>query len=372
MPKNEVGSIVKWWVTPKLPKEDVFAEHNFFSKWLAHPIKRRMARWYLKYLQKTTDIRVIGITGSAGKTTTKEMLASILKLDGKTVYTPKNVDSVYNIPNTILATPSGTKYLILEMGVEYPGEMDFYLWLAKPDIGVITNIFPTHIKYLGNEDGVLREKGKLVLSLQENGAAFLNPSDTLLKKLASKVKAKVIWVPKETDPLVQNGYTAATVADYLGIKMEKITKGLSEYKRPEHRLSLITHNSGAVIFDDTYNSNPKALEAALGMFLKKAGKNPKVAVIGDMLELGDSEEELHRQAGREIAKKDFQAVIGVGKASKFLIEEVGKHSTYTKTYMVENSDKVLPLLLPLLYKGVYIFVKGSRSLGLDKLIDELS
>src|SRR5258706_238902 len=285
---KKVNPIIKWWVTPKLPLDDVFAKHNFISQWITHPVKRRLAKWYLSYLKAITDIKVIGITGSAGKTTTKEMLASILKLDGKTVYSSKNVDSVYNIPNTILKTPPGTKYLILEMGVEYPGEMDFYLWLAKPDIGVITNIFPTHIEYLKNEEGVLKEKSKLVLNLSENSAAVLNSTNTDIKKLAEKIKAKVIWIPKNSDPL---------------------------------------------------------------------GKN---------------EEELHREVGKEVAKKDFQVVIGVGKASSYLIKEIKKRNKYTKTYLVESSDKVLPILTPSLYKGAYIFIKGSRSIGLDKLVDELS
>ncbi|HKC04835.1 MAG TPA: UDP-N-acetylmuramoyl-tripeptide--D-alanyl-D-alanine ligase [Patescibacteria group bacterium] len=369
---KKVNPIIKWWVTPKLPLDDVFAKHNFISQWITHPVKRRLAKWYLSYLKAITDIKVIGITGSAGKTTTKEMLASILKLDGKTVYSSKNVDSVYNIPNTILKTPPGTKYLILEMGVEYPGEMDFYLWLAKPDIGVITNIFPTHIEYLKNEEGVLKEKSKLVLNLSENSAAVLNSTNTDIKKLAEKIKAKVIWIPKNSDPLAQNAFTAATVADYLGINIETIKRGLSEYKKPEHRLSFIAHKSGAVIFDDTYNSNPKALIASLGMFIEKAGGHPKIAVIGDMLELGKNEEELHREVGKEVAKKDFQVVIGVGKASSYLIKEIKKRNKYTKTYLVESSDKVLPILTPSLYKGAYIFIKGSRSIGLDKLVDELS
>ena len=102
--------------------------NKILKKWIFHPIKRRIAKLYLLILRKFSGIRVIGITGSTGKTTTKEMLASILKLDGKTVYTIANIDPVYNIPTTILKCNLKTKYLILEMGVEYPGEMDFYLW----------------------------------------------------------------------------------------------------------------------------------------------------------------------------------------------------------------------------------------------------
>src|SRR4030042_677120 len=190
-----INPIVRWWVTPKLPYHDIFElpllinksaasrYWHIFSRWVIHPIKRRAARWYLRLLQKYSGIVVIGITGSAGKTTTKEMLFSILKKQDKTVCTRTYLDPVYNIPNTILTTPFGTKYLILEMGVEYPGEMDFYLWLAKPDIGVITNIFPTHTEFMGNIDGVFKEKGKLVLRLPKSGVAVLNSGDKKLKSL---------------------------------------------------------------------------------------------------------------------------------------------------------------------------------------------
>ena len=102
---TKINPIIRWWVTSKLPPEDIFAKHNFISQWLVHPVKRRLARWYIRILQKYTKIKIIGITGSAGKTTTKEMLASILRLESKTVCTLKNIDSIYSIPNAILATP---------------------------------------------------------------------------------------------------------------------------------------------------------------------------------------------------------------------------------------------------------------------------
>ncbi|NMD01040.1 MAG: hypothetical protein GYA62_15160, partial [Bacteroidales bacterium] len=152
------NTFVQWWQTPEFPLIHLSDRTSFIKKWFFHPIKRRVARLYLKILQSSTDIKVIGITGSAGKTTTKEVLASILKEDGKTVFSKENIDPIYNIPTTILKTPPSTKYLILEMGVEYLGEMDFYLWLAKPDVGIITNIFPTHLEFLKNVEGVMTEK----------------------------------------------------------------------------------------------------------------------------------------------------------------------------------------------------------------------
>lgn len=368
---KKINSLIQWWVTPKLPPHDVYAKHNIFSQWLIHPIKRRLARRRLLSLQKNTRIKVIGITGSAGKTTTKEMLAAILKLDGKTVYSIENIDPVYNIPNTVLKCGSDTKYLILEMGVEYPGEMDFYLWLAKPDIGIITNIFPTHTEFLGNIEGVFKEKSKLVLSLTDDDTAVLNEDDKKLKSLTGKISAKTIWFPSDTDPFVENSNAARVAAKVFGIKGETIEKGLVSYKKPPHRLQIIKHKSGAMIIDDSYNSNPWAAIETLEYF-KKIAKGRRVAVLGDMLELGEYDETGHRELGRKVAKSGFDTVIGVGNSSKFLIDEVRKGSGSTKTGLFSGWKFALPAVKVLLGKDTSVLVKGSRSMNLDKLVDALS
>jgi len=367
---NKVNSFIRWWVTEKFPVYDIRAKHNFISQWLTHPVKRRVARWYLKVLQKYTDIKVIGITGSAGKTTTKEMLASILKLDGRTAYTPQNIDSIYSIPNTILLTLPGTKYLILEMGVEYPGEMDFYLWLANPDIGVITNIFPTHLEFMGNIEGVLKEKSKLALQLPESGVAVLNSGDKKLKTLERRIVAKTVWFEPDAVPLKENANAATEAAKILGIPKEQIEKGLAGYKRPPHRLEVIKHKSGALILDDSYNSNPWAALSTLTYF-NKIAMGRKIAVLGDMLELGDYDEGAHRELGRRVARSGFEMVIGVGKSSKFLIDEIIKYSKGTETHLFTNVDDAIPIVRRNLQKGVSVLIKGSRSIGLDRLVDQL-
>jgi UDP-N-acetylmuramoyl-tripeptide--D-alanyl-D-alanine ligase len=380
---KKINPFIKWWVTPKLPYHDIFElpllinksktakYQHIFSQWIIHPIKRRLAKVYLNLLQRTTDIKVIGITGSAGKTTTKEMLFSILKTQGKTVCTRSHFDPVYNIPNTILATTLGTKYLILEMGVEFPGEMDFYLWLAKPDVGVITNIFPAHVEFLGDIEGILKEKGKLITGLSKDDTAVLNSGDEQLMKLSERVGANVIFFKPDANPFIQNANTAKVVAKLLKIKDQNIKKGLSEYKNPPHRLELINHPSGAVILDDSYNSNPWAAVSTLKYFNGLA-KGKKMAVLGDMLELGGFEEEGHRLLGREVAKSGFSAVIGVGKSSALLLEEVRKESKSTETSLYTDPMKALPAVRSFLGKNTFILVKGSRSIGLDKIIEKLS
>jgi UDP-N-acetylmuramoyl-tripeptide--D-alanyl-D-alanine ligase len=381
---KKINPILKWWVTPELPDHDIFElpllrnksvfgkVTHLVSRWLVHPLKRRLARRYLKILQRFTEIKVIGVTGSAGKSTTVQMLASILQQSAKTSATPPSIDPIYNVPNTILKTPPGTKFLILEFSVEYPGEMDFYLWLAQPDIGVIINIFPTHTEFLESVEGVFQEKSKLVKSLDSDGFAVLNKDDQYLRSLAQKIKARVIWFgSKSLDPLDQNAEAAKAVAKVLGIDKDKKEKGLKSYLKPKHRFEIIKHKSGAVIFDDSYNSNPEALLSTLRKFAQIAGSGNKIAVLGDMLELGSIEEKEHRRVGKELAKSNFGVVIGVGKAVRFLLDEVNKNSKTTKTYFFPKYNETIPILTRLLKKNTFVLIKGSRSIGLDKLVDDI-
>jgi UDP-N-acetylmuramoyl-tripeptide--D-alanyl-D-alanine ligase len=365
---------VRWWMTPHLP--DVHTRKKSrglmgsIKKWFWHPIKRRIAKYYLSFLQISTNIKVIAITGSAGKTTTKDMIARVLETSGATISSKENIDPIYNIPSTILKTPPGTKFLVLEMGVEYPGEMNYYLWLARPDIGVITNIFPTHTKYFGDIRGVLKEKSKLAFSLPKTGASVLNAGDPMLKKIAKKIKTKVLWFKNSPNPLEENANAARLVCGQLGVKKTQMDKVLKNFKTPNHRIQLINHASGAMILDDSYNSNPMAAVKTLNYF-NKISKHKKMAVLGDMLELGKYEEEGHRVLGKEVARSGFDLVIGVGKSSKFIIEEVAKKSKNTEVFLVSDADKAWTILYPRLSKKTSVLIKGSRSVGLESLVSKL-
>ncbi len=402
---RKINPIIRWWVTPELPPEDIFASHNLISQWIIHPVKRRLARRYLKLLQKYTKIKVIGITGSTGKTTTTEILGSILSTQAKTCWSEENIDPVYNIPNTILKTSWGTKYLILEMSVEFVNEMGYYLWLVKPDIAIVTNIATTHTQFLKNVGGVSSEKSKLTKSLSENGIAVLNFEDPVVKTFAKSTKAKVCWYGRGSDiyakdislnkdlstsftlvtgkinrnvhmkafgvQFVTNALAAAAAASSLGLGLESISAGIEKFKHLKHRLNIIRSKNHGIIFDDSYNSNPKAASESLDTFNKLAHSRKKIAVIGDMLELGQFEESSHKELGKKIGKMNFDYLIGVGSASRFVAEEAGKLMGQNKCFLTTNESEVLPILEPLLNKDSALFVKGSRSIHLDKLVDSL-
>lgn len=420
--KNDVyiPSGVQWWVGSGLPWQHVFIKPKdrpkglfnivkvYFRKWIIHPIKRRLAKYYLKLLRVVFKVKVIGITGSAGKTTTKEMLRAILRLQGKTVFSYANIDPVYNIPTTILKCSPKTKYLVLEMGVEYPGEMDFYLWLAKPDVGVITNIGPSHTLYFGNTEGVFCEKSKLVKSLGKNGIAVLNNQDKLLRKLRDHLNSKIVWfggggevrsssekvnsdfstsfrlefngsnpssceinIPVSGMQFVTNALAAASAAKSLGCGLDQIKQGIGSYHQMEHRMKVLKHSSGATIIDDSYNNNPLAAELAIDTLSRVARKKVRIVVFGDMLELGVLEEKCHKQVGEYIAKSNIDKLICVGKASFGVGMEARKIMGESNVFNIESIREAAAVLKPLLKKDTYVLVKGSRAIGLDRLIDQL-
>jgi len=406
MQQKTINPVISWWVTPKLPPEDVFARHNFATQWLIHPIKRRLARAHLASLKRHGNIKVIGITGSTGKTTTTEILASILGKDGKTVWSAQGIDPVYNIPNTILKAGTHTKYLILEMSVEYINEMEYYLWLANPDVGIVTNIAATHTEYLKTPQGVASEKGKLIKNLSHAGAAVLNKEDKLAGGLAKLTKAKVVYFGDDTDvsasdiklnadlstnftlrlgkntksvhinalgrQFVNNALAAAGAAVFLGVSFDDIVAGIESFKRPNHRLNVFMSKCNGLIFDDTYNSNPKAAIESLGTFKMISDGRKKIAVIGDMLELGKYEESAHRELGKEAGAVGFSCLVGVGSAARFIVEEAAHRTGNKNCFLVGSYSEALDIIRPHLNKDSALFVKGSRFLHLDKLVGELS
>ncbi|MFC1624981.1 UDP-N-acetylmuramoyl-tripeptide--D-alanyl-D-alanine ligase [Patescibacteria group bacterium] len=407
-----MNKVFKIWLSPKIPKEHCFIKtdnlsfilriRKFLVHWFIHPVKRRIARYYCFLLQRMFGMRVIAITGSSGKSTTKEMLASILKLKAKTVYSFKNIDPIYNIPTTILKCTPLTKYLILEMGVEFPGEMDFYLWLVKPDISIITSIYPTHTEFFEDISGVYKEKIKLAEAVINNGSVILNKESKYLDKY-SKNKKNIILYGKGSPTyfsnikfslkgtifdLVDNGkklkvnlpsfgkvnilnsLASFSAARVLNVDQVLIKKGLEDFKPLDHRLTVFKKGK-ALIIDDTYNSNPEALKESLEVFKFFSKNKVKVLVIGDMLELGKLSKKFHLEVSKELLKTDFDLLVCVGKESKIINDSVKSIIGKNKSYWVQDQKSVDKFIKPFLIKDSIFFFKGSHSIGLDNLVDRL-
>lgn len=414
-----MNKFIQWWLTPKFPKKHIenalsynpqglgLKLRNFYRTWLFHPIRRRVAKLYLFLLRKLFGLKVIGITGSAGKTTTKEMIASILKTDGEVVYSFANIDPVYNIPTTILNCNPSTKYLVLEMGIEFPGEMDFYLWLAKPDISVITNINATHVEFMGNIRGVAREKGRIVKALNSKNIAVLNASDKYSKQLALKIKSKKIWygdgevvtasnqnlttdletrfrlnygksnkivqIPFVGKHFVQNALAASAVAFGLGLDIDNIEIGLRKMEKPAHRMQIINSKKGYLVIDDTYNANPLAVKETLETFktIKAGGK--KIFVFGEMKELGNLAVRSHKEVGRQIAAaRDIDYLFCIGSLTKNTIDEaIRKGFSQRRTHLAVSNQELSTEIKKITKEEDCILVKGSRSMKLEEVVKSI-
>lgn len=288
--------------------------------------------------------------------------------------------------------------------MEFPGEMDYYLWLAKPDVGLLTNVYPTHTEFLKDIPGVAREKGELVTALGANNFAVLNKENKVLKEISKEVKAKVVWYGKEGDigaenirfltdasteftllmgknklvvhlptigeQFVNNALGACAIAHCLGIKPLDIKAGLEKFKPLEHRMATHLLKSGAILLDDSYNNNPEAAKEALKTLKSFAGKRKTVVVFGDMLELGGLSLSAHRELGKAVGSMGVSRVIGVGPASYELIKSA-KENMGDNAIWVAKTEEVLPLLKPLLGRDTVILIKGSHAIGLDRLVAKL-
>ncbi len=419
--RKKVNQIVQWWVTPKLPREHIFIAPEkrpkglykifrvYSRKWLFHPVKRRVAKYYLAFLQKYFGLIVMGIAGSVGKTSTKEMVASVLDQAGETVSSYKNIDPIYNIPTIIFKCRPKTKYLVLEMGIEFPSEMDFYLWLAQPNMGIMTPIYWTHTEFLGSLDDVVKEKGKLIKSLPKKGFAILNIDDPQVRKLKGITKAKIVWYglsPKaqikgrnisftenfktkftleiedekqevELSLLGQHfvslALAAAAVGHINGMDIKSIKKGLEKASPQPHRMIPLRLKNGTILIDDSYNANPIAVIEAIRLVSSIGKKRRKILVLGEMKELGRYEEKGHREVGKFAVEKRIDFIITLGPVTRFTIDEALKRGIKkNSTFIAEDKKELLTKVKSVIKPEDIILVKGSRSLAMEEIVEELT
>lgn len=379
----------------------------YLKRWFAHPVKRRIAKIYLVVLRILFATKVIGITGSVGKTTTKEMVAAVLSQKGETVASFANIDPVYNIPTTILKTTPKTRFLVLEMGVEYPGEMDFYLWLAKPDIGVLTNIYWTHTEFLQDLDGVFKEKSGLINKLPINGWAILNTDDERVKKLKNQTQARVLLYGTEGDAFIRaskirltkefktvfelsigdvsteivlhalgnhfvtSALAAAAVGYTQNIPIHLIKIGIERVKPVLHRMIPVKTKSDALILDDTYNSNPLGAKAAIDTLVEIGIHKRKIAVLGDMLELGEYAEQGHREVGNWAAKRGVDLLLCMGEFANFLAEGAREGGmSDERIVLVPSHEEARKFIKSIISPKTVILFKASRKLGFEKLVND--
>ena len=352
------------------------------------------------------NVRVIGITGSVGKSTTKELTSTVLKQRYRTLKNPGNLNNEIGLPMTLWRLGEGHDRAVLEMGFYVPGEIKFLCDLAQPVVGVLTNIGTVHAERAGSQEEIARGKAELVQSLPAapEGVAILNYDDPLVRAMADQTKARIFYygLSPEADlwadqveglgldgikfrlhyqkenihlkvPLigrhsVHTVLRSAAVGLVEGLSWEEIIRGL----RSEHtqlRLVAVKAACGAMILDDTYNASPKSMLADLNLLEEMEGR--KVAVLGDMLELGRYETRGHQKVGIRAAEV-ADVVVTVGQLAEIIAKSAADTGLSEKNiYSFADTEDTIKFLIKFLTEDDVILVKGSRGMRMDKIVASL-
>ena len=340
--------------------------------------------------------RVVGITGSNGKTTVKEMVASILRLSGSVLATQGNFNNELGLPLTLFQLNNSHDYAVIEMGASNPGDIAYLAGIAKPEIGVITNIGPAHLQGFVTEEGVARTKGELYQSLPGDGVAIMNAAEPWVGLWESLNKANTVYyfngdedqhirlrqTPDEDvviTPLgefslklplpgahnLANAMAATGVCLALDIPLSDIKAGLESVQPVPGRLSLVSSKSGWTVIDDTYNANPASLYAALQVLASQPGE--PWLVLGDMKELGADSRKMHAELGDAARSLGVRRVFALGEASTATVDAFGDMAAH-----FDDKQELIDALRLELKPGVACLVKGSRSMGMEHVVNAIS
>lgn len=340
--------------------------------------------------------KVVGITGSNGKTTVKEMVASILRQQGRVHATDGNFNNELGLPLTLFKLDKSHDYAVLEMGASNPGDIAYLAAIAQPEVGLVTNIGPAHLQGFINEEGVARAKGELFAALRCDGAAVMNADEPWLAlwqginqagriyyfggEGESHIRAQAqgngtvvitplgefnLKLPLPGEHNLTNALAATAVCLALDIPLADIKAGLEAVKPVPGRLSLVSAKSGWTVIDDTYNANPASLYAALQVLAKQGGE--PWLVLGDMKELGADSRKMHAELGDAARSLGVKRLFALGDASVATVDAFGDMATH-----YDSRDGLIKDLRAQLTPGVACLVKGSRSMGMEHVVNAIS
>ena len=356
------------------------------------------------FWRRKLDLRVIGITGSVGKSTTKEVIAEVLAQRYRTLKSPGNMNNEIGLPLTILRLSHGYERAVLEMGFYVPGEIAFLCDIALPEIGVITNIGTVHAERAGSQEAIFNGKSELVKALPANGVAILNLDDPWVRKMAELTLARVffygldpaadLWadeveglgleglrfrlhyqqeilhvhIPMIGQHSVHTALRAAAVGLADGLTWQEILDGLRQ-GHTQLRLTAVRTERGALLLDDTYNASPESMLAALNLLSELDGN--KVAVLGDMLELGQYEIQGHELVGVRAAEV-ADSLVTLGSRGHIIAAAARRAGLgYRKITEFEDTDEVVAHLRKSLTTEDVVLVKGSHDLRMDRIVTAL-
>ncbi len=349
------------------------------------------------------------VTGSNGKTTSKEMLACILERRHRLLKTQGNLNNLIGLPLTLLQLTDNHTACVLEMGMNAPGEIARLTQIAAPEVGLITNVGPAHIGMLGSMKAIALAKTELFRGLEPSATALVNLDDPLLAPWARKLDCRVLTFGfhekaqvrgrdlsalgtrqaftldlPQGDPLrvrlaapgrhnVMNALGAAATAWAMGQGGQAIKEGIEEFKPVKGRLNLFMRPGGPTLVDDTYNANPASLAAGLDALMAIAGKRRTALILGDMFELGDHAAKLHRESGRLAAQKGCALVLALGaNAGQVARGAVEGGLEASAALAFDQVDDLIAAGLSLLGEGDVALIKGSRGMAMERVVKALA
>lgn len=359
------------------------------------------------YYRSRFPIPFVGITGSVGKTSTKEMVACALGVKYNVLKNEGNLNNEIGVPLTIFKLNSSHEAAVVEMGMSGFGEISILTSIVRPRVGIITNIGISHIEKLGSRQNILRAKLELLEGLQQGGLLVLNGDDVMLSGVKGLLTQRTvsygleegvdyqayniqshgengidfdvtvegtdytIHVPSPGVHNVYNALAAVAAGHELGIPMEELAGGISQFSPGKMRLNIIKAN-GLKVINDAYNSSPQSVKAALDV-LEELEADRKIAVLGDMLELGEWSTQAHLETGRQAADKKLDYIVTIGSGASNIARgavEAGFASGRIASY--QSNTEALEHLLKILQQGDAILVKGSRGMKMEEIVQSLT
>ena len=357
-----------------------------------------------KYKRSLYNIPVIAITGSVGKTSTKDIVANVVSKKYKTLKTEGNNNNNIGLPFTILRLQD-EEVAVIEMGMNHFGEISLLTSIAKPTICIITNIGTSHIGNLGSRENILKAKLEILEGSKKEAVIINNDNDLLHKwyeenkenyniktygiKEQSDIMAKEIKleenkstftckinnveeeinVPVGGEHFVLNALCAITVGEVLKIEEDKIKEGIESFELTKKRMDIVELKNGIKIINDAYNASLESMTASLKVLSEF--KERKIAVLGDMFELGDFSEELHKKVGKEVVKNNIDILIACGENARYIADVARESANKENVYILRKTEEIKPLLEKIVKNNDVILFKASNGMKFYKIAEEV-
>lgn len=355
------------------------------------------------YRKSFVDLKVIAVTGSAGKTTTKDLIYSVLKQKYNCLKTEGNYNNHIGLPLTLLRLTAAEDFAVLEMGMSALGEIKLLAEIAEPDIGIVTNVAEAHLKQLGSLENIARAKKELIDQLKSSNKAILNYDNLYTRKMGKETNAEVIYFGFEKGADLQtleynfdtkneilnfkiryknenysfkfykagkhniyNAVVAIITGLEYGLSSAEVQQGLDQAEFSSNRMDFIELKSGVRIINDSYNANPLAVKAALDVLIEHQSQRT-IAVLASMLELGEQSQAKHREVGLYAAEKDVDLLVTIGSEAREIAAGAAGKMPSDRIITLKNNQECIELLAAKINEGDLILIKGSRANHLEEI-----